>query len=118
MTWVLKLIYARNHDDSACKKQAQATDMAFFLPRQYASSKPSWTVFNQLISTEDTEQTTVGYLPIILAPADELDTLNTVVRKCMAISSHFGQQHTVITVDQVLFCKLMELKWSVQEYKD
>ena len=86
--------------------------------RQDASSKLFWTVFNLSISTEDTEQTTVGYLPIILAPAHELDTLNTVVRKCMAISSHFGQQHTVITVDQALFCTLMELKWSVQEYKD
>jgi hypothetical protein len=80
------------------------------LLRQDASSKLFWTVFNLSISTEDTEQTTVGYLPIILAPALELDTLNTVVRKCMALSSHFGQQHIVIIVDQALFCKLMELK--------
>ena len=111
-TWFMK------PDDSECKKQAQATDMAFFLRRQDVSSKLSWTVFNQSITTEETEQTTVGYLPIVLAPSHELDTLNTVVRKCMAISSHFAQQHTVITVDQALFCKLMELKWSVQEYKD
>jgi hypothetical protein len=62
-TWFMK------PDDSACKKQAQATDMAFFLLRQDASSKPSWTVFNESVSTEDTEQTTGGYLPIILAPA-------------------------------------------------
>jgi hypothetical protein len=57
-------------------------------------------------------------LLIILAPAHEMDTLNTVVKKCIAISSHFGQEHTVLTVDQALYCKLMELKWSVEEYRD
>ena len=55
------------------------------------------------------------YLPIILALAHELDTLNTVVKRCMAISSHFGQEHTVLTVDQVLYCRLIGLKWSVPE---
>ena len=104
--------------DSDCVKQAKATDMSFFLRRQDSDTKPSWTVFNQSVSPEDPEQTTVGYLPIVLAPAHELDTLNTVVKRCMAISSHFGQEHTVLTVDQALFCKLMELKWSVEEYQD
>ena len=28
------------------------------------------------------------------------------------------QQHVVLTVDEALFPKLMELKWSVAEYKD
>ena len=104
--------------DSECVKQAQATDMAFFLRRQDSDKKPSWTVFNQSVSSEEPEQTAAGYLPIILAPAHELDTLNTVVKRCMAISSHFDQQYTVITVDQALYCKLMELKWSVEEYQE
>lgn len=104
--------------DSDCVKQARATDMAFHLRRQDSDKKLSWTVFNQSVSSEESEQTAVGYLPIILAPAHEIDTLNTVVKRCMAISSHFGQEHTVITVDQALFCKLMELKWSVEEYRD
>ena len=47
-----------------------------------------------------------------------MDTLNTVVKKCIVISSHFGQEHTVLTVDQALYCKLMELKWSVEKYRD
>ena len=37
----------------------------------------------------------------ILAPAHEA---NTLVRRCMAISSHYDQEHTVLTVDQALFC--------------
>ena len=73
--------------------------------------------FNQSVSSNEPEQTAVGYFPIVLAPAHEYDTLNTVVKRCMAISSHFGQEHTVITVDQALYCKLMELKWCVEEYQ-
>ena len=40
----------------------------------------------------------------ILAPAHEANTLNTVVKRCMVISSHFAQEHTVLTVDKALFC--------------
>ena len=113
-----KAWFMNTEGDSDCVKQAQATDMAFFLRRQDSDTKPSWTVFNQSVSSEEPEQTAVGYLPIIPAPAHEFNTLNTVVKRCMAISSHFGQEHTVLTVDQALFCKLMELKWSVEEYRD
>ena len=98
-------------------KRAIVTDIAFFLHRQQLQNKPGWTTFNEKHSQMDPEQTTLGYMPIILAPAHELDTLNTVVKRCMAISSHLGQEYTVITVDQALYCKLMELKWSVPEYR-
>ena len=64
------------------------------------------------------EVTSFGYMPISLAPAHELDTLNTVVKQCMAISAHFNQEYTVITVDQPLYPKLMELKkWCIPEYQ-
>ena len=97
-------------------KRTIATDMAFFLHRQQAQDKPGWTIFNEKHSQVDPEQTTLGYMPIILAPAHELDTLNKVGKRCMLISAHLGQEYTVITVDQALFYKLMELKWSVPEY--
>jgi hypothetical protein len=58
-------------------------------------------------------QTSIGYLPILIAPAHEFDTLNTVVKRCLAISARFGQEHTVITVGQALYCKLMESKWTI-----
>ena len=48
----------------------------------------------------DAAQTAVGYLPIILASAHELDTSNTVVKRWLAISSHLGQDDTVLTVDE------------------
>lgn len=98
--------------------QAEATDLAFYLHRQDKELKPSWTVFNQCLSSDESEQTAVGYLPIILAPAHDFDTLNTAVKRCMAISSHFCQEYTVLTVDQALYCRLMELKWPVPEYQN
>lgn len=62
--------------------------------------------------------TSVGYLPIIQEPAHEMDTLNTVVQRCMYISDQLGQHYTVLTADQALYYKLMDLKWSVPAYKD
>ena len=35
----------------------------------------------------------------------------------MHISAALGQQHTFLTVDQVLYCKLFELKWAIPEYQ-
>ena len=70
------------------------------------------------MSSVDPEQTAVGYLPIIRAPAHELDTLNTVIKRCLAISSHCGQEYTVLTVDQALYYRFMVLKWCVSEYQE
>ena len=62
--------------------QAEATDLAFYLHRQDKELKPSWTVFNHSLSSDESEQTAVGYFPIILAPAHDFDTLNTAVKRC------------------------------------
>ena len=46
-----------------------------------------------------------------------VDTINTVVKRCMHISAALQQQYTVITVDQALFCKFVERKWAIPEYQ-
>ena len=74
--------------------------------------------FNQKHSTVDPEVTTIGYIPIVQSPAHELDALNTVVLRCKHVASVLGQQHVVLTVDEVLYCKLMELKWAKKDYQD
>ena len=58
-----------------------------------------------------------GYMPIIQSPAHELDTLNTVVLRCKYIANALGQQQVVLTVDEALYCKLMELKWAKKDYQ-
>ena len=58
-------------------RTAQATDVAFNMLRQKAEMKNGWTEFNQLLSTNEQDVTTVGYMPIIQAPAHEFHMLNT-----------------------------------------
>ncbi|KAL9951254.1 hypothetical protein ACROYT_G043888 [Oculina patagonica] len=98
--------------------KAEATDMAFFLKRQNEDPKSRWTSFNEAHTAIDLEVSTVGYMPIILAPAHDVDTLNTVVQRIIQVAESFNQKHIVLTVDQALFPLLMELKWVVPEYKD
>ena len=91
-----EVCFSKPEEDNEYARQAKATDLAFFLRRQDPEINLRGLQL-VLVSSEEREQTAVGYLPIILAPAHEFDTLNTVVNRCMAISSRFGQEHTVIT---------------------
>ena len=107
---------SKAEEDNEYARHAKATDLAFFLRRQDPEINLRG-LQSVLVSSEEREQTAVGYLPIILAPVHEFDTSNTVVNRCMAISSRFGQEHTVITVDQALYYRLVELKWSLPQYQ-
>ena len=53
---------------------AQATDLAFNMLRNKAGLKSGWTEFNQSLSKNDQDVTAIGYMPILQAPAHELDT--------------------------------------------
>ena len=53
-----------------------------------------------------------GILPILQAPGDEYDAITTVMNEFVPISNHIGQTHTVITADQPLYAKGMELIWA------
>ena len=66
------------------------------------------------MSNRDPKSTTLGYMPIILSPAHEYDTLNTVIIRCKHIAQSLGQPqaYVVLTADEALLCRLMELKWS------
>ena len=46
------------------------------------------------ISTINPEQTSMVYLPIIQAPAHELDTLNTVVMRVLHLAESLQQEHS------------------------
>jgi hypothetical protein len=77
------------------------------------STFSSWSAFNQALSKCDPDLTTVGYMPLLQAPVHDFGTLNTVVQQCMHISEKLGKKYTVITVDQALYFKLMDLKCCV-----
>lgn len=101
-----------------CAIDAKAKDLAFMFIRFHEETKSSWTPFNEEHSQINPEQTTVGYIPIIAAPAHEIDTLNTVSQRLLHISAAMEQNYTVVTVDQALFPILMKLKWSLPHFKD
>ena len=98
--------------------KAVAKDRAFHMKRQAQNPKPGWTSFNEEGSDTNPEISLVGYMPIIPAPAHDINTMNTVVRRIMQVAKSFNQSYAVLTVDQALFPLLMELKWIVPEYKD
>jgi hypothetical protein len=50
----------------------------------------TWSAFNQALSKCDPDLTTIGYMPLIRAPAHDFDTLNTVVQRCMHILEKLG----------------------------
>ena len=65
------------------KRIAEAKDMAFVV-RNDETGLGGWTDFNRNLKSEETHNlTSVGYMPIIQAPAHEMDTLNTVVERCL-----------------------------------
>ena len=88
----------KTESDGTCITDAKAADLAFHVCREVQNKSSGWRKFYETISTEDSEQTTVGYLQLILAPAHEYDTLNTVIRRCMTIC---GQQYTVLITAQL-----------------
>ncbi|KAL2094651.1 hypothetical protein ACEWY4_009370 [Coilia grayii] len=98
--------------------KAVAKDRAFHMKRQAQNPKPGWTRCNEEHSYTNPEISLVGYMPIIPAPAHDINTMNTVVRRIMQVAKSFNQSYAVLTVDQALFPLLMELKWIVPEYKD
>ena len=40
------------------------------------------------------------------------------VRRCISITSHLGQRYTILTVDQALYFRLIELNWSIPTYEE
>ena len=72
---------------------------------------PAWTGFNQTITDDTPHTSTFGYLPIIPAPAHDMDTMMTVMLHCQGIARKLGAQSTVLTLDQALYCKAKQLVW-------
>ena len=108
------LINSKSHALS----DAEAKEMIFTVKRNKQIFKQGWTSFNQEMCNAEFEQTTIGYMPIILAPAHEFDTLNTVVQRCKHVAEAKGQKYVVLTVDEALYCRLMQLKWSNPAYQE
>ena len=58
-------------------------------------------------------------LPLLEVPADDYETVTTVINKFQALTRSLGQAFTIITADQPLYSKAKELLWANQnDYKN
>lgn len=96
--------------DPIIVKKANTKDLSWLLVRHFSEQYqkvPSWTGFNQLITKDTQETTTIAYFPIINAPAYERDTLWTTILRCLRITQELNPgQTTVLTLDEQLYAKL------------
>ena len=97
---------------------AKAKDIAWILCKLQDEERkaiPSWSGFNQKISTSDKPKTVIGHMPIINAPAHDNDVIWTVMQNCMGMTSELHQKYTIITFDEQLYCKAKMLQWHRQD---
>ena len=97
--------------------EAKVADNVFYFYRQDMTKRFGWTEYNQQDNQNCSRETNIGHMPIILNEAHDYDTLNIVIQRCMAVSSHFEQKYTIITVDQQLFSKTHTLISNIPEFQ-
>ena len=71
----------------------------------------------QLFEDTKNTKTDVGYLPLLNAPADAYATLNQKFKHALHLVDTLQNKYAVRVVDQALFCKAIELKWSHSVYR-
>lgn len=108
---VLESFFLPHHRVSLMAKQQ---DFAWFLTRaqdEESFNIPGWSGFNQQVTMVNPPTTVVGNMPIIKKAAHDFDTIWTVMQNCQAVTKKLGQQYTVITFDEQLYCKAKMLQW-------
>ena len=85
------------------------------LHEQRGTYIPAWSVFNEVCSEIDPPITTAGMLPILQAPADDNNTITTVINRFCDITNKLSQKNTVLFLDQPLYSRCKELVWANQE---
>lgn len=104
------------------RQKSRFKDLAWLVSRITDDTQdlavPAWSAFNEAISAVNPPVTTAGMLPILQAPADDNNTMTTVINRFVSITKHLGQQHTIITADQPLYSRGKELVWANSQYKD
>lgn len=117
-----KIVTEMFNSESDQRLIARAKDFAWVVSRIYDNGQdrsiPAWGSLNEAISTVDPPVTTAGMLPILQAPADDNNTLTTVINRFMAISNHTGQKYTIITADQPLYSREKELVWANPKFEN
>lgn len=95
-------------------------DLAFLFLRQNQpdGNRKGWTCFNKDISTNSSAVTASGLMPLILNPAHEYNTLTLVLNRCISVADNLNYKYIVLTVDQALYCRLINLIWNSSVFRE
>ena len=110
--------------DELCIDESFEKDLAWILVRlalQHPEIQqvPGWSGYNQMLSSDKSQTTMVGPVPIINEPAHEFETLWMVIQKCKAMTKLRNGSYTVVTMDKGLYNKAMMLQWAkTKAFKD
>lgn len=101
-----------------CKINEKDLSFLFFRQKQPDGNKIGWTKFNKDISTNNSSLTASGFMPLILHPAHEYNTLTLVLNRCISVANKLNYKHVVLTVDQALHCRLKDIIWTSEIFKE
>ena len=79
---------------------------------------PSWTGFNQLLTTKIPPRATIGYLPVVDASPTELNTVNTILHRSVEIANQLELPSIAVVVDQAIYAKAQTIRWQTPVFKD
>ena len=87
-------------------------DAAFYVAKTSQERLlPSWTGFNQLLSSNIHPKATIAYLPVIDASPTDFNTVHTVLNRSVEIADQLELPAIVIVVDQAIYCKAQTIRW-------
>ncbi|XP_071812536.1 uncharacterized protein [Apostichopus japonicus] len=79
---------------------------------------PSWTGFNQLLSSNIPPKATIAYLPVVDASPTDLNTVNTVLHRSLEIADQLELPSIVVVVDQAIYCKAQTIRWQTPIFQE
>lgn len=79
---------------------------------------PSWTGFNQLLSSSIPHKATIAYLSVVDASPTDLNTVNTVLDRSLEIADQLELPSIVVVVDQAIYCKAQTIRWQTPIFQE
>lgn len=98
--------------------ESRVEDLVFVTTRSESEEKIGWTEFNRKETNSNLDVSAMGFLPLILNPAHEFSTLHCVLLRCISLADKLGKKHIVLTADQAVYCKLVEVRWASQTFRN
>ena len=88
-----------------------------FSPVEQQQTVSAWTSFNTQTKIPVPRKNVIGYLQVIDSSPTELSTVNTALKRSIAIADKLYQHDVVIVFDQAIYAKALEIVWQKpQEY--